>query len=690
MGLSYCGGAKDHLSCPQGIIGIYKYLKHSQDLHTQFQFQEVKDKNKLKAILCAGEFKPWLHLPEFQLIKKKKIMALLQEKDPGALLVFPIVTLPHRSFNQQPNPNENQRNQLAQELGLSQQQIKYWFQNRRTSKKVEMERTKNDALHVENQRILMENMFMKESLDKIDEVSKLAKSYMEQPMPEPNELHLDLTLRIGCSNNPSQASGPNSEVQSVPLNLFHDSTGQLDENIVSKAHMLSVAKVAMDELLKLLTTNEPLWVQSSANDHQMILHSETYGKLFPRVNPLITSSKLRKESSKSSKTVRIDPMRLVEIFMNPDAWRHLFPTIISKARTIEMVERGASENRTGALSLMYENMHVLSPFVPSREFYFLRYCEKIEEYAWVITDVSFDYSKDKTLPSCFRRFPSGCLIHAMGTSAGFIEHVEVDDNIQTNPLYKDVVCTSVAYGAERWLSEIQRMCVKLITFLPYFTPSNDTGAGFQEVLTMKNDDGVLICISQTKEANHPSGLIVLNAAASFWLPVPSKELFKFFCDEKNRSKWDIRSNDANYLKEISCISNDPSSDNSIAILQLQPVEPGRGWFVIQESFVDHMISYTVHAPTKMADLNMALDADDPSDLFLLPSGITISEAVGSTANITGASSSSGNGAVARMGSSVTLAFQIETLTTGVSSASVESLSLLMSSTVRRIKNALGV
>ncbi|KAK7246168.1 hypothetical protein RIF29_41028 [Crotalaria pallida] len=582
------------------------------------------------------------------------------------------------SFNQEPNPDENQRNQLAHELGLSQQQIKYWFQNRRTSKKAEMERAENDALRVENHRILMENMFMKESLDKIDEAFKLAKSYMEQPMSEPDELLLDLALGIGCSNNPSQASAPNSEVLSVPVNLFIDSNSQLDENIVSKAHMLSVAKVAKDELVKLLTTNEPLWVQSSSDDdHRMILHSETYGKLFPRVNPLITSSKLRKESSKSSKR---------------DAWRHLFPTIISKARTIEMVERGASDNRTGALSLMYGNMHVLSPFVPSREFYFLRYCEKIEEHVWVITDVSFDYSKDKTLPSYSWRFPSGCLIRAMGMGAGFIEviwveHVEVEDNIHENSLYKDVVSTGEAYGAERWLSEIQRMCEKLITFLPYFTPSNDTGAGVQQLLTRKNDDGVLICISQNKEPNCPSGLIVLNAAASFWLPVPCQKLFQFFSDEESRAKWDIRSNDTNYFKEISRISNDPNSDNSIAILQVLPVEPGRELFVIQESFVDHKISYIVHAPIKTAEMWMALNADDPSDLFLLTSGITISQAGGSIANIIGASSSSGSGAVARAGSSVTLAFQIETLTMGVSSDSVEGLSLLMSSTVQRIKEA---
>ncbi|KAK7290618.1 hypothetical protein RIF29_05168 [Crotalaria pallida] len=127
---------------------------------------------------------------------------------------------------------------------------------------------------------------------------------------------------------------------------------------------------------------------------------------------------------------------------------------------------------------MYGDMHVLSPFVSSGEFYILRYCEKFEKDVWVITNVSFDYSKETILPACSWRFPSGCLIPAMRTGFWFtevtwIEHVEVDDNIQANSIYKDVVSTGIAYGAERWLFEIQRICVKLFTFSPYFKPSLD-------------------------------------------------------------------------------------------------------------------------------------------------------------------------------------------------------------------------
>jgi len=41
-----------------------------------------------------------------------------------------------RTFNECQHPDEKQRNQLSRELGLAPRQIKFWFQNRRTQKKV--------------------------------------------------------------------------------------------------------------------------------------------------------------------------------------------------------------------------------------------------------------------------------------------------------------------------------------------------------------------------------------------------------------------------------------------------------------------------------------------------------------------------------------------------------------------------
>lgn len=64
---------------------------------------------------------------------------------------------------------------------------------------------------------------------------------------------------------------------------------------------------------------------------------------------------------------------------------------------------------------MHEELQVLSPLVPTREFYFLRYCQQIEQGSWAIVDVSYDFSRDNQFSSQFRcrRLPSGCLIQDM-------------------------------------------------------------------------------------------------------------------------------------------------------------------------------------------------------------------------------------------------------------------------------------
>lgn len=64
---------------------------------------------------------------------------------------------------------------------------------------------------------------------------------------------------------------------------------------------------------------------------------------------------------------------------------------------------------------MYEELQVLTPLVPTREFYFLRYCQQIEQGLWAIVNVSYDFPHDNQLAPQFRthRLPSGCFIQDM-------------------------------------------------------------------------------------------------------------------------------------------------------------------------------------------------------------------------------------------------------------------------------------
>lgn len=91
-------------------------------------------------------------------------------------------------------------------------------------------------------------------------------------------------------------------------------------------------------------------------------------------------------------------------------WTDLFPTIVPNARTIEVIDTG---NLNSSLILVYihnhkllfacvpafvdlvmetyktnlkECVHILSPLVAPREFFFLRYCQPLNPGAWVVVD----------------------------------------------------------------------------------------------------------------------------------------------------------------------------------------------------------------------------------------------------------------------------------------------------------------
>lgn len=77
----------------------------------------------------------------------------------------------------------------------------------------------------------------------------------------------------------------------------------------------------------------------------------------------------------------------------------------------------------------------------------------------------------------------------------WIEHVEVDDKTQTHRLYRDLICSNVAYGAERWIVTLQRMCERFDYSMDEVAPSCEFGGGKPTRKKKKNLLGyVIICL----------------------------------------------------------------------------------------------------------------------------------------------------------------------------------------------------
>ncbi|XP_011005937.1 PREDICTED: homeobox-leucine zipper protein ROC8-like [Populus euphratica] len=530
-------------------------------------------------------------------------------------------------FKECPHPDENQRRQLSRELGLEAKQIKFWFQNKRTQKKAQSERADNSVLRLENERIQCENLAIIEALKNVicpacggppfgeeerqrslqklkqenarlkeehEKVSTLLNKYIGKSISQIDSLTLGAGSSDGVlTTNPGIDLERNPGLDNSPL--VYRRRGILD---MEKALMAETAASAADELVRLLRVNEPLWIKSPS-DGRYILDHVGYEKLYPR-DSHFKSANARVESSKDSAMVIMPGMDLVDMFLDANKWIDLFPTIVTKARTILVLEAGTAGNRNGSLQMMYEQMHILSPLVPPREFYFLRLCQQLDPGEWVIADISYDFMRDG-FPSRAWRLPSGCMIQDKSNGCSkvtWVEHVEVDDRTQTHRLYRDLICGRSAYGAERWIASLRRICERLAFYKEETAAARDFGGvitspeGRKSIVNLAhrmvkiffaslgmsgkldfpqfsevNNSGVRVAIRKNTEQGQPVGMVV-SAATSLWLPLSPQIVFNFFKDERSRiqvyEKWDVLSN-SNPVHVISHISNGTNPGNCISI-----------------------------------------------------------------------------------------------------------------------------
>ncbi|XP_074369116.1 homeobox-leucine zipper protein ROC8-like [Apium graveolens] len=234
--------------------------------------------------------------------------------------------LENLAFRECPHPDEKMRMELSKELGLSSRQIKFWFQNKRTQLKAKHEKSDNNVLRAENDKIPNENIAIMEAL----------KNVMCPSCRGPDQFGGDTYLKE---------------------QKLREENGQLREqlkryeNIVAnyKPLMVDVSRNAMDELIKLVQSDSPFWIRSSADGRQ-VLNLECYESIFPGV---AKSPNVRIESSKDSSVVIIDSLELVDMFMDANKWMEFFPNIVSRATTLEVVSSGLTGSRSGLLQLMY-------------------------------------------------------------------------------------------------------------------------------------------------------------------------------------------------------------------------------------------------------------------------------------------------------------------------------------------------
>ncbi|XP_073284108.1 homeobox-leucine zipper protein HDG11-like [Primulina huaijiensis] len=675
-------------------------------------------------------------------------------------------------FKECPHPDEKTRNQLSKELALHPRQIKFWFQNRRTQTKTQHERADNCALRAQNDKIRCENIAIREALknvicpscggppvedsyfdeqklrmenaflkEELDRVSSIASKYIGRPI---SQLPSALPIHVSSWDLPIASFGGHGGLvpgPSLDLDLLSGSSSNVMPSLVfppvsisemDKSVMTEMATNAMNEFIRLLQSNEPLWVKSTT-DGREILVSENYERFFPRPNSHLRNPEARMEASRASGVVIMNGLALVDKFMDVDKWVEMFPTIISRATTICVISSGILGSQSGTLQLMYEELQMLTALLPIRQLYFLRLCQEIKQGTWAVIDVSYDLPQQESqfTSSCkAHKLPSGCLIQEMPngySKVSWMEHWEIEDKVPVHGLYRDLIRNGVAFGAERWLSTLQRISERSACLMVTGSSTTDFGGGVTSsaegkrsmvklaqrlvksfcssinpsngqqwtTISRLNEFEVRATSHKSTDPGQLSG-VVLCAAATLWLPVSPQNVFNFLRDERTRPQWDVLSNQ-NPVQEVAHIANGSDPGNCISVLRAFNAGQNNT-LILQESCIDASGSLIAYCPVDIPAIEIAISGDDPSYIPLLPSGFTISPS--GQPNHLHSAEGGGDGAstsstpviaTESSGSLITVIFQILVSgmqSSGMTAESVATINNLIGNTVHQIKSAL--
>ncbi|XP_065878618.1 homeobox-leucine zipper protein HDG5 [Euphorbia lathyris] len=663
-------------------------------------------------------------------------------------------------FRDCPHPDDKQRLKLSQELGLKPRQVKFWFQNRRTQMKAQHDRAdnivlraENDSLKNENYRLQselrslvcpncggqavpgaipfedmrLENARLREQLEgALSFISRNSGRPMQAIMgPDPPLLQPSLDLDFNMF--PRQFTDPLAN-HILPMPMLPEASPYTERGTVFMEEELAMAKElslsSMDELVRMCRTNEPLWTLNEETRRETFNFDE-YAKMsqFP-LNFKQHSAEMKSEATRGAAVVIMNSINLVDAFLDANKWMELFPSLVARAKIVHVIATGVS-SPSGTLLLMFAGLQVLSPLVPSREAYFLRYCQQIpQEGCWAIVDFPVDscFHHNKFQPSypMYRRKPSGCLIQDMPngySQVTWVEHAEVEQK-PVHQIFSEYVSSGIAFGAQRWLAVLERQCKRVASLMAENIPEvgaiksaeirknlmrlskrmittfsgNISSCNGQQWTAISQDAEDTVRIAQRKVidgSGQPSGLI-LCAVSTTWLPFSHSLVFDLLRDVHRRAQLDILSN-GHSLEEVGHIANGSHPGNCISLLRINVASNSSQHMelLLQESCTHESGSLIIYSTVNVESINTIMSGGDPSSIPILPLGFVIipmNKKPGSTINFNeNCSNNYSSGCLLTVG--------IQALASTIPSAkldigNVQAINSHLSSTVHQITAAL--
>ncbi|PPE01453.1 hypothetical protein GOBAR_DD01510 [Gossypium barbadense] len=604
----------------------------------------------------------------------------------------------------------------------------------------------------EQHQLRIENARLKDELTRI---CALTNKFLGRPLSSsgspipPHGLNSNLELAVGRNG----FGGLNNAGTSLPMGFeFGDGSmmpivkPMVNEMQYDRSAFVDVALSAMDELIKMAQMDNPLWIKGLGGGMES-LNVEEYKRNFSSCIGMKPSS-YATEATKATGLVYLRGLALVEALMDANRWVEMFPCMISRAATIDVLSSGTGVTRDNELQVMDAEFQVLSPLVPVRQVRFIRFCKQHSEGVWAVVDVSIDPSQDATdtqmFPNC-RRLPSGCVIQDVDTKCSkdhpdlisfplvlsimitWVEHSEYDDSA-VHHLLQPLLSSGFGFGAHRWLATLQRQCDCMAILMSQDIPGeNNTGitpAGRKSMIKLAQrmtynfcagvcassihkwdklsvgnvgEDVRVMTRKNINDPGEPHG-VVLSAATSVWMPVTQERLFDFLRDERMRSEWDILSN-GGPMQEMVHVAKGMGHGNCVSLLRGSAINANENnMLILQETWSDASGALVVYAPVDISSMSVVMNDGDSAYVALLPSGFAILPGISPSYH---GGRSESNGALVKpeidgsivSGCLLTVGFQIlvnNVPTAKLTVESVETVNNLISCTIQKIKAALTV
>ncbi|OMP04482.1 hypothetical protein COLO4_09607 [Corchorus olitorius] len=411
-------------------------------------------------------------------------------------------------------------------------------------------------------------------------------------------------------NSPDSYSSPNVSVhhmQRASDLLMAVSLGSEP----NKSRIIKQATDSMEELVKMATTGEPLWQRRGTGEME-ILNGLQYLRQFGSFDSTMEAIIKMVENGEHQLSPNHDPLD-----------NQNMPPL--------------------ATILAFEPLHIEA----TREFGFVN--ATASTIVKLFMDMDLWCNAFPTIVA--RATPLGILQH--GVPAGsydgmlkvvtWVEHVE-SDNKWVHPIFKPIVNSGLAFGAQRWVAMINRHChwtealmdQRIITRDPAaFFPragrnsllrvaERMTGGFFKNISSCSDNANAWLPLPAPISGNEdirfrigdllilpgrdPSSTVIFTT--SLQLPVPPKILFDFLADYRMREK------------ELGYVRTGEIPENKVSVLQVKFANAIEILY-IQENFADPTGSHVVFAPVDTPAMISIVNGGNPELATILPSGFSI-------------------------------------------------------------------